>query len=245
MANMKKKLKKIGRYVWEMIKGSFPAGLMYCMAGAILLMLTMKGETITWSSSKLTWTLVCILGAGAYNALIMWANGGQHYEMLVSGNIKRTSSEMYGTEYKISTHKEAKEYRAWKGFVFGAFVAVLPLVVGIIFGCNQTLIDKGEMNGGALSIFVLVSFFLSGWSILPFYYLNVSGTIQISYFISCLFALIPIAVSGAFYIAGAYARRNKALRAQELADKAAAAEAQKVKKINYGGLPGTKPKKRK
>ena len=34
-------------------------------------------------------------------------------------------------------------------------------------------------------------------------------------------------------------------RKQEIADRQAAAEASKEKKINYGGLPGTKPKKRK
>ena len=54
-----------------------------------------------------------------------------------------------------------------------------------------------------------------------------------------------IVVSGALYIAGAYARRNKRLREQLIAERAAAAQENKVKKINYGGLPGTKPKKRK
>ena len=68
---------------------------------------------------------------------------------------------------------------------------------------------------------------------------------HISYFLTCLFALVPIAVSGGFYIAGAYARRAKAVRQQLIADKAAEAEVNRVKKINYGGLPGTKPKKRK
>ena len=52
-------------------------------------------------------------------------------------------------------------------------------------------------------------------------------------------------VSGGLYIAGAYGRRNKTLRQQEIAARAAEAEQSKPKKINYGGLPGTKPKKRK
>ena len=47
------------------------------------------------------------------------------------------------------------------------------------------------------------------------------------------------------YIVGAYGKRKKRLREQEIADKEAAREANKEKKINYGGLPGTKPKKRK
>jgi hypothetical protein len=74
--------------------------------------------------------------------------------------------------------------------------------------------------------------------------MNANG-FAISYYWSCLFGLLPIAVTGAFYIIGAYGRRNKALREQRIADAQAAAEANRVKKINYGGLPGTKPKKRK
>jgi hypothetical protein len=57
--------------------------------------------------------------------------------------------------------------------------------------------------------------------------------------------LIPTIVCGLCYIWGAYARRNKTWRAQELKRKAEEELANKPKKINYGGLPGTKPKKRK
>ena len=251
MAKIKKKLKKFGRYVWELFKGSFPATIMYVMAGSILLMLTMKpNETtkiIPWDNKALMWTIVCIVAAAAYNALVSWAMGGSHYEMLVSGNIKRVSAS-YGEGYKISSHKEAKEYREWKGFAMGVWSALFTLVGGIFFGCNQGAIDGAAIGGDTMStglaIFTLVFLFITGWSLLPFYYMNMNG-IAVNYFLTCLFALIPIAVTGAFYIAGAYARRNKAIRQQEMADRAAAAEAAKVKKINYGGLPGTKPKKRK
>ena len=243
MANIKKALKKIGRYAWELYKDSLAPSFMFLCASMILLMLTMKGKEIEWNSTKLTWTVICALGALAYTGLMMWAVGGQHYEMLVSGNIKRSTADEYGMAYRISSHKEAKEYRDWKGFVIGAFLALTPIVTAIIFGCNQTVID-GELKGGLLSIVVLICFFVSGWTILPFYYMNHAG-IHVSYFLSGLLGLLPIIVAGAFYIIGAYARRNKAIREQELADRAAAAQANKEKKINYGGLPGTKPKKRK
>ena len=116
-------------------------------------------------------------------------------------------------------------------------------MTGIIFGCNQTAIDEKSMGKG-VAVLMIVFFLLSGWSILPFYYMNGSG-IYVNYFASCLFALVPIAVTGGMYIAGAYGKRRKVIREQELADRAAAAEAQREKKINYGGLPGTKPRKRK
>ncbi len=243
MGRIKKKLKYFGRYAWELFKGSLPASFMYFCAGTILLMLTLKGKEITWTNTKLTWTIVCIIGGAAYNALVSWAMGGSQYEMLVSGNVKRVSAERYGDEYKMSTHKEYKEYRVWKGFAIGAFSGIFPLFFGLLFGFNQTTIN-GEMSGGFLGIMVLISFLLSGWSVLPFYYMNHAGK-HVSYFLSLLFVLVPVIVSGVFYVCGAYSRRNKAIREQQIAERAAQAEAMKEKKINYGGLPGTKPKKRK
>ena len=243
MKNVKNSLKKFGRNVWELFKGSLPTSFMYCCAGSILLMLTMRGESVQWTSKELLWTVVCILGGAAYNGLMAWANGGSHYEMLVSGNVKRMSAEQFDGGYKISSPKEAKEYRVWKGFAMGAFSALLTLVLGIFFGVYQTQIDAGEMKNG-IGIIVLIGFFLSGWSVIPFYLINGAGG-HVNYFLSCLFVLVPILVTGVFYIAGAYGRRSKRLHEQLIAQKAAEAEANKVKKINYGGLPGTKPKKRK
>ncbi|MBR2321105.1 MAG: hypothetical protein IKA57_03100 [Clostridia bacterium] len=239
---IKKNLKKFGRSVWELLKSSLPSTLMYCCAGTILLMLTVK-EELNWTGKEVAWAVVCIVGGAAYNALLAWAQGGTQYEMLVSGNVKRMSEAQFDGGYKMSTHKEVKEYRVWKGFVVGAFTAVLTIVFGILLGCNQAKIDSQDVKGG-LAVILLLSFLLTGWSVVPLYLMNATG-VAISYFVSCVFALIPIAVSGAFYIAGAYARRNKRLREQVIAQRAAEAEESKVKKINYGGLPGTKPKKHK
>ena len=250
MGKAKKAMKKIGRQIWELFKGSIPAALMYFCAGSILMMLTMKGEELVyeWNNSKLAWTLVCGLAAVAYNCFVSYAQGGNAYEMLVSGNMKRVSAEQYGEGFKISTHKEAKEYRMWKGFAIGAFCGLFTLLAGILMGANQARVnivfEKGGAWGVGFGILIIACFLLSGWSVLPIFYLNASGY-AISYFVSCAFAIIPIAVTGGLYIAGAYGRRNKNIRQQELADRAAQAEANKPKKINYGGLPGTKPKKRK
>lgn len=244
MANVKKKLKKFGRYVWEIFKSSLPSVFMYLCAGMIMFMLMSKSNSegtefkIVWKTSTKIWTVVCVLGTLAYNGLICWAHGGTHYEQLVSGNVKRSTEDAYGNAYKISSHKEAKEYRVWKGFTFGIVTALLTIAAGIVFGCMQADIDANGLNAPTM-IFTL----LSGWSVLPFFAMNSAGA-SISYFITIAFAALPIAISGGFYIAGAYARRNKVIRQQQLADQAAKAEANKEKKINYGGLPGTKPKKK-
>ena len=239
----KKKMKRIGRYTWELFKASFATSLMWACAGTILLMLTMKGENVSWTDNSLLWTVVCIVGGAAYNVLMAWANGGAHYEMLVSGNVKRMSAAEFDGGYKMSTHKEAKEYRIWKGFAIGGFSALAPLLFGLIFGANQTAINAGGMNRG-LATLLLLSFLMSGYSIVPLYLMNASG-MSVSYYFSCLFALIPLAVTGGFYIVGAYAKRNKRMREMAIARKAEEEKTTKVKKINYGALPGTKPKKRK
>lgn len=243
MNKVKKTMKKIGRMAWEFFKSSIPATMMYFCAGTVLMMLTMKDGQLTWDNTKLAWSIVCIVVAAGYDALVTYAQGGQGYEMLVSGNMKRVSAERYGDEYKISSHKEAKEFRYWKGFAIGGFISLWTIAAGVIFGCNQTAIDAQDMSKG-LAVLVLISFLLSGWSVLPIYYLNASGA-SVSYFFTILFAIIPIAVTGIMYIVGAYGKRGKTIKQQELADRAAAAQATKEKKINYGGLPGTKPRKKK
>lgn len=243
MNKIKSAFKMLGTYLWDFFKGSVPAGLLYICASSVVVMLTMKDDNFTMDSSKLTWVIVCAVVAYAYNALVSYAQGGQAYEMLVSGNMKRVSAERFGDGYKISAHKEVKEFRYWKGFAIGGMISLWTVICVLVFALNQTAIDTTTTSEG-LAIFVLITFFTSGWAILPFYYLNASGA-GLSYWLALLFALFQIIVSGAMYIAGAYGKRSKTLREQMLADKAAAAEEQKVKKINYGGLPGTKPKKRK
>ncbi len=246
MANkFKMEMKRIGRYIWELFKSSILPTVMYCCASSILMMLVMRGEEVVWGGSQIAWTVVCVVGGAAYQALAAWANGGTQYEMLVSGNVKRSTCDAYGNEYRMAAHKMAKEYRPWKGFAIGGFVALFPVLFGVVLGCNQAEVHSDTMRRG-LGIMTVVSFFLSGWTTIPFYCMNAAG-VSASYFLSLLLAIIPVVVGGVMYIGGAYSRRNKNLRMQMLADKAAEAdEARRAnKKINYGGLPGTKPKKRK
>lgn len=243
MSEETKKFKAIGRQAWQLCKWSIPMTLAYIFAGVMLMLTTLEEGQTLWSGEKLGWTLVCALAAVAYNALVAYSIGGTGYEMLVSGNIKRSTMDAYGGGYKISSHKYVKEYRVWKGFAFGGFAALCTVVFGILFGCNQESLGGQTLNAEIWTL-NLVGYLISGWTLLPITYLNASG-VSISYFVSCAFAIVPIAVSGVFYILGAYGKRNKAIKQQKIADEIAAAKAAKEKKINYGGLPGTKPKKRK
>lgn len=245
MASVKKKLKRIGAWAWDLFKNSLPSAFMFFAASTGLMLLTMYKKSdvetldLTWNNTKLLWTIVCVVLSCAYEGFLAFIYGGNQYEMLASGNIRRASGE----EYRISAYKESREYRPWKGFAVGGFVGMYTIFMGIYFGCNQAAIEAQTLGTGA-SLVILLGVFLSGWSILPFFFMNKSG-MSVSYFYSCFFAIIPVIISGVFYIIGAYHRRNKAIRAQEIADKSRAELEAKPKKINYGALPGTKPKKRK
>ncbi len=260
MANFKKKFKAIMVQVWETIKSSFLAMLFYGIASSICFMGTLNTEWTGALSDGLTggrvaWIVIAAIVAAGYNGIVSFANGGKGYEMLVSGNMKRLSAERLGTEMKISTHKEYQEYRDWKGFAAGGVVAVFTLLFGILMGANSDGINEAlhrltlesteglpAINTGT-TIIMFVCLLLDGWALMPFVFANLGGA-AVSYYWGCLFAIIPVAVSGGFYIVGAYAKRAKTVKAQAEADRAAESEANKPKKINYGGLPGTKPKKK-
>ncbi len=244
MTKITKALKTFGRQVWELFKSSIVPGLMYCFASSVILLVVLNDVDQKWNDNKLIWTIVLALACTAYDAYIMYVKGGEGYEHLVSGNMKRMSSSENG-EYLISAHKYAKEYRAWKGFAIALFSVALTLVAGILFGIHQAEIDSMAGKGfSGLSILILVAFIASGWSIIPVFYMNASG-MAVSYYYCSLFAVVPFIVMGVMYIVGAYAKRNKRLREQEERAAQEAKKAEMKKKINYGALPGTKPRKRK
>ena len=246
MSNFKTKWKLFWRIVGECFMRSLTPSVMFFVAGLVLLMLQSKNFGL---SAQMAWAALCAVVALAYNGFLMWICGGNHYEMLVSGNLKRRSAMQSGSELNMASYKFQKEYRPWKGFAIGAFVSLLLIVGSIVLGCNQTAIVEAATNEEVtlttgLAAVSLIFYCLAGWVLLPILELNIAGT-AVSFFVGCAFALLPVCVSGGFYIGGAYGRRNKTVRQQEIAARAAEEEANRPKKINYGGLPGTKPKKRK
>ena len=246
MSNFKTKWKVFWRIVGECFMRSLTPSVMFFVAGLVLLMLQSKNFGL---SAQMAWAALCAVVALAYNGFLMWICGGNHYEMLVSGNLKRRSAMQSGSELNMASYKFQKEYRPWKGFAIGAFVSLLLIVGSIVLGCNQTAIVEAATNEEVtlttgLAAVSLIFYCLAGWVLLPILELNIAGT-AVSFFVGCAFALLPVCVSGGFYIGGAYGRRTKTVRQQEIAARAAEEEANRPKKINYGGLPGTKPKKRK
>lgn len=249
MSNFKKAWKNVWAWIWACVKHSLIPLIMYATVGTILFFVTFEAG---WTAGLTTGRFWLCFGLGlaavAYNGVIAFVEGGSGYEMLVTGNIKRGA--ITGQELKMSTHKVQKEYRVWKGFGIGALIGLITIIVALVLGANQDTVnqvlmtDQDSVASFGLRIFMMFCMALWGWATLPFMFSN-GGGIYVSYYWIALLALIPVVVSGIMYIIGAYARRNKKLAAQEAAEREAEEEAAKPKKVNYGGLPGTKPKKKK
>ncbi len=248
MAKFKKFLGTVWKWTWECIKRSIIPLITYITVSILIFMLTNEGQE--WKDGLTTGRAWLCFGlafaAVAYNGVTAFTAGGNGYEALVTGNIKRT---VEGEELKMSSHKEQKEYRVWKGFAIGGVVGLITLIVALTWGANQAAINeilaKGKEASASegLRLKVFADMFLWGWAVLPFLFLNASG-IYVSYYLILLYALLSVLVSGIFYIVGAYHRRNKKLALQE-AELKQREEKEKPKKVNYGGLPGTQPKRRK
>lgn len=241
MSNFKKEAGKVWRTVRECLLHALVPIFMYLAMSGILLIVLQKhaGEDGAVSrSTVLTASIICGVIAVAYNALMSWGCGGTHFEQLISGNMKRRSAAELGSDLTITGYKEHKEYRPWKGFLMGFFVCLPVVVAGLLFGKFQPVIESGTTGKGA-AIALLIFEFFAGWAVMPFQYLHASN-----FYMSILFALIPFVVSGVFYIVGAYSKRAKVAKQQALADRKSAEQTAKPKKINYGGLPGTKPNKK-
>ena len=234
--------KTIGRVAWELFKDSFGSTLTYLCTGTLLMIFTYDENALAWSSEKLTWIIICAAFAIGYNIFVAHTVGSTGYEMLVSGNLKRKMSTE--EESFISPKNYAREYRPWKGWVMGIMTASITLILSLLCGRYQAYID-GKLYHKYAQVLVSAGAYLSGWSFLPMLYLNKSG-VYISYYWGVALSLIPVLVTGIFYIRGAYTKRNKAIKAQEEADRQRKAEEEKRLnvRVNYGGLPGTKPKKK-
>ena len=108
MSNFKTKWKVFWRLVGECFFRSLTPAAMYFVASVVLMLIQAKVKAV---STTVVWACVCGICALAYNGLLMWVCGGSHYEMLVSGNMKRRSAMQMGSELNITSYKYQKEYR--------------------------------------------------------------------------------------------------------------------------------------
>lgn len=208
---------------WRIQKESWrrtitPALMYFFMS---LLLLAAQAIEIVWLQIVLG--IVCIAGGIFFNAHLLFHFGAAHDDVLRSGILYRKREEE-GIAISPDHHVE-KEYRPWKGFYIGFLMGLPVIILGILSGALEGTTAGGYLAGA----FVM----LAGCAIVPFTWLrnyapSMSG---LSLYWTILTIVVPILVSGLFYILGAYRNRRKLAEkeAREAAVKRAAEEARQAR----------------
>ena len=163
---------------------------------------------------------VCIACGAAFNAHLAFSYGKQHYDSYLTGCIHR-QNKLFGIE-SGGDHKPEREYRAWKGFAIGLYIGIPVIIMGIFAAIPATW-WQGEL---ALAM-------VAGWAIFPIQWIRAylyPGVTWESYpavsgGYSMLMIVLPVIVTGVFYIVGAM--KEKRMKAQEAERAARVAEAGK------------------
>lgn len=187
--------------------------LMYLFMSMIALtMQAISGDKLLWLRMLLG--IVCILCGAAYNAHLCFQYGKKHYDVFATGEIHRRNAA-FGIE-SGGDYRAHQEYRPWKGFLIGFFTGVPAVLFGLISAFT-----------GALDFVYLL---LAGWAYLPLSWarsikvqrLGEGATINGAW--SIFMVLLPVLVSGVFYILGAKKRK-----AEKDAASARAAEVERLR----------------
>lgn len=145
----------------------------------------------------------CILLAVVLDADLSFAVGKKHYQMLMTGNIRRRNNmETFSNKDKKSYRYEM-EYRRYKGFIIGACICIPVVAICLIYvvgGFDTTVSDAAYYGKLALLL-------ISGWAIIPWELIE--G--EISLYFSLASCVLPICVTGISYLLGARKERNDAL----------------------------------
>ena len=179
--------------------------LMYLFMG--LLLLACQAIPNMWA--QIGFGILCIAGGGFYNGHLCYQYGKLHYGALVAGELHRKNEEE-GISSAGDHHVE-REYSPWKGFYIGFLVGVPVIILGCLAGALFDRIYDGTVIGpllGGYSAVVLIMF--AAWAIMPVLWIRnyVPGMGGISLYWSLVMIVLPIVISGIFYILGAYAERR-------------------------------------
>ncbi len=172
-------------------------------------------QAINNTAAQITLGVFCILCGAAFNAHLCYTYGRTHYDAYATGCIHRRNA-VFGIA-SGGDHRPEREYRVWKGFLIGLCTGAPVLIIGVF---------AHFFKGAELALMMI-----AGWSVFPIQWIRLAlpGT---SAAYSLLMVLLPVLVSGVFYIIGARLEKRKkeeqAARAERVAELAKeASEAQK------------------
>ncbi len=205
---------RIQRESWRRMVTPF---LMYFFMSLILLALF---QLVTNKWALLVIMILCIGIGGFFNGHLCYHYGMLHYGFYVAGELHR-KNEAYGI-HSGGDHRPEREYRPWKGFYIGFLIGVPVILLGSLSGRFYDTLGGGY----ATALLIMVA----AWAIVPLLWVrNFAGVAGVSLYWSLLMVIVPIVVSGVFYIVGAMRERKNR---EEEAERSARIEEARVKAQN-------------
>lgn len=196
------------RVQWECFRRAVTPYLMYLFMSLICLVCQLGNNVYVHTLLG----SVCILAGAAYNAHLCYHYGKLHYGSLVAGELHR-KNELFGIE-SGGDHRPEREFRVWKGFLIGLYVALPVIILGAVAGSIPSA--KLASSAGGLAYYALAMF--AGWAVIPITWMGTvtapDGTalgLRVTPYWSIAFSLLPILVSGCFYLIGAYVEKKSRL----------------------------------
>lgn len=205
---------RLQKELWRRMVTPF---LMYFFMSLLLLALQAVNDSLLWL--RIGGGILCILGGAFFNGHLLYNTGVMHYGVYVAGELHRRN-ELFGIP-SGGDHRPEQEYRPWKGFVIGLYIGLPVIILGIL---------AGRFYGSSTATWaniVLVMF--AGWAIIPITWFGaayneegVAVGMRVSPYFSILMVILPIVVSGVFYIVGAmrdkHRREEQNARAEKVAE---------------------------
>ena len=208
------------RYFWRIqgvcaLRAVTPFMMYLFMSLLALACQAFSPETTEWYEVLLG--AICIVCGAAFNAHLTFSVGKMHYDSYLTGCIHRKNA-IFGIQ-SGGDHRPEQEYRPWKGFLIGFYVGIPVLILGLFAALPAT------WQGGEIA---LVMF--AGWAIFPVQWIRAFlypggdwAYPPVSGGYAMLMIVLPVLVSGVFYIIGAMA--EKRIKEEEAARSARVAEA--------------------
>ena len=143
--------------------------------------------------------IACILIGAAFNAHLLYHTGILHYDNFITGNIHRRNARL-GIP-SGGDHRPEREFSPWKGFYIGFLIGIPVILMGIL---SHFFYD---VAGLFFAMF-------AGWAIIPITWFGpAEGGVGLKAdpIWSLLFVLLPVLVSGAAYLIGAYVEKQRKL----------------------------------
>lgn len=181
----------------ECLRRMLTPAIMYLFMSII--MLATWAINILWLRVLLG--VLCLLAGMAFNAHLCYHDGALHYDAYMTGCLHRRNA-LFGIE-SGGDHRAEREYRPWKGFYIGFLIGIPVIVLGTVAGTTNAMSD-----GTAALLLVM----LAGWAIMPIGWIRElflpEGAV-VNFAWSLLMIIVPVIVSGVFYIVGAMAEKRK------------------------------------